>query len=98
MAGDLLPQSVKPVFHDYCNCCKYLKLAVKEESFTSDCHAWNEYTVSCEHYDACARAYNESLSKAKESFFDYYEHRERKNEDFRKYLNAHDVILPEEEV
>ena len=55
MTGDTLPRSVKPVFHEFCDCCKYLKIAVKEESFTSDYHSWNEYTVSCEHYDACSR-------------------------------------------
>lgn len=63
MTGDTLPRSVKPVFHKFCDCCKYLKLAVKEESFTSDYHAWNEYTVSCERYDACERAYGIIISE-----------------------------------
>lgn len=58
MTGSTLPQSVTTVFHEYCNCCKYLKLEVKEESFTSDYHTWNEYIVSCEHYDACTRAHD----------------------------------------
>lgn len=98
MTGSTLPQSVTTVFHEYCNCCKYLKLEVKEESFTSDYHTWNEYIVSCEHYDACTRAHDESLSKAKELYFDYYRHHYGHDEDFMKYLNDHSVILTEEEV
>lgn len=55
MTGGTLPQSVKPVFHEFCNCCKYLKLTTTEMAFTSDNRVWKEYTISCEHYDACGR-------------------------------------------
>lgn len=55
MTGDILPQSVKPVFHEFCDCCKYLELTTTEMSFTSDNRVWKEYTISCEHYKACER-------------------------------------------
>ena len=57
MTGDTLPRGVKPVFHEFCDCCKYLELKTTEMSFTSDYHDWKEYTISCEHYGACERAY-----------------------------------------
>lgn len=55
MTGSTLPRSVKPVFHEFCDCCKYLELKTTEISFTSDNHVWKEYTISCEHYKACER-------------------------------------------
>ena len=57
MTGSTLPQSVTTAFHEYCNCCKYLELKTTEKSFASDYHVWNEYTISCEHYDACERVH-----------------------------------------
>lgn len=57
MTGDTLPQNVKPVFHEFCNCCKYVELTTREMAFTSDNRVWNEYTISCEHYDACKRVH-----------------------------------------
>lgn len=57
MTGNSLPRSVKPVFHEFCDCCKYLELTTTEMAFASDNHIWNEYTISCEHYDACKRVH-----------------------------------------
>lgn len=55
MTGNSLPRSVEPVFHEFCNCCKYLELKTTEMEFTAVNRVWNEYTISCKHYDACGR-------------------------------------------
>ena len=59
MTGNTLPRSVKPVFHEFCDCCKYLELTTAKMAFTADNLVWNEYaTISCEHYDAYGRVYD----------------------------------------
>lgn len=57
MTGGTLPQSVTTAFHEFCNCCEYLKLTTTELSRMSFNRVWNEYTISCEHYDACKRVH-----------------------------------------